>query len=264
MFFGGTIEAVMDPSNAPDAPDPATIAGGAGNAVGGERWRLPDPAIPFGISLAMVGIAPRIEVLTRVEEKIRVAAHEMMGLPRGLMSFGVTIADSELTLAQIGEPNIDPHDLDRFKHRIEAVSTVFDPNAVKVQVFEKRLLKLMAYEVWVEDGIWPSSAARKAYRALEEEFSTDLRARLADLDAVASVPIEGMTPADRAAHSKRWEQHMNATNALADEVGALLFIYFEKENPAKGGRQDPIRRSIAEFFKKATAEHTTSRSWIWR
>ena len=250
VFFGGAIVAALDAGVA----SPQSMAGGAA----AQPLALPGPAVPFAVSLAIVGIAPRIELLTRVEEKIRVAAHEMMGLPRGLLSSGLTIADTELTVEQIGELNVNPLDLEQFRRHVDAAGAVFGRNAGKVRLFEKRLLKLVAYKVWVIDRIWPASKVREPYDVLEASFATDMAACLADLDVIAAVPLEGMTPADRLALCKRWEDRMNATIDLSGEVCALLFIYFEKQNPAGGASGDPIRRSISEFFERATAGRTTS------
>ena len=73
---------------------PDAVAGGATAA----QLVLPGASVPLAVSLAMVGIAPRVEILTRLEQKIRVAAHEMMGLPRGLFTAGERIADTPLTV----------------------------------------------------------------------------------------------------------------------------------------------------------------------
>ena len=166
VFFGGAIVAALDAGVA----SPQSMAGGAA----AQPLALPGPAVPFAVSLAIVGIAPRIELLTRVEEKIRVAAHEMMGLPRGLLSSGLTIADTELTVEQIGELNVNPLDLEQFRRHVDAAGTVFGRNAGKVRLFEKRLLKLVAYKVWVIDRIWPASKVREPYDVLEASFATDM------------------------------------------------------------------------------------------
>ena len=250
VFFGGAIVAGFEIG-----------VGSATNAAGGgaaQPLALPGAAVPFAVSLAMVGIAPRIELLTRVEERIRVAAHEMMGLPRGLLSSGLTIADTELTLDQIGEANINPHDLDRFKRHLHAAGRAFDAEAGRFKLFHKRLLKLLAYRAWVLDGIWPASKVREPYEVLETTFATEIAACFADLDDISSVSDEGMDSSDRAAHWKRWDVRIKATNDLSGEVCALLFIYYEKQHPAAGAKADPLRRGISDFFERATAGRTTS------
>ncbi len=119
-------------------PSPDTVAGGVSAAA---DFKLPGPSVPLTVSLALVGIAPRVELLTKLEERIRVAAHEMMGLPRGLFTAGQTIADTELTVQQIGRENIVKDDLDRLERQLRAERDVFGKEAVKMKLFETRLLK---------------------------------------------------------------------------------------------------------------------------
>ena len=219
---------------------------------------MPGPSVPFAVSLAMVGIAPRFELLTKLEERIRVAAHELMGLPRGLVSSGQTIADADLGLDEIGAENIFPDDLERLERHVAAAEKVFGKEAVKVRLLRKRLLKLIAFKVWVLDGVWPTAALREPYEVLEADFATDLSACLADLDDIASVSQEGMTSTERDALRKRWNDRMNATNELCGEICALLFIYSEKEDPSARNRADRVHRSIATFFGRATEGESTS------
>ena len=76
--------------------------------------------------------------------------------------------------------------LEKLKRAIEALMEMFGKDAVKVRLFEKRLVKLIAYKVWVVDGIWPATKVREPYEVLESDFATDISAWLADLDDIAS------------------------------------------------------------------------------
>ena len=231
-------------------PSPDTVAGGVGPAA---DLKLPGPSVPLTVSLALVGIAPRVEILTKLEERIRVAAHEMMGLPRGLFSAGQTIADTELTVQQIGRENIVKDDLDRLERQVGAARDVFGKDAVKVKLFQSRLLKLLAFKTWVLDGVWPATHIREPYDVLETDLATEMNANLADLDDLAAVSQAGMTSTERDTLRKRWNDRLKATDDLCGEICALLFIYSEKENPeAAKGPVEPIRASIAAFFQRAS------------
>jgi hypothetical protein len=226
---------------------PDAVAGGATVA----QLVLPGASVPLAVSLAMVGIAPRVEILTRLEQKIRVAAHEMMGLPRGLFTAGQRIADTELALEQIGRENIVRDDLDRLERHLAAAREVFGKEAVKVKLFERRLVKLLAFKTWVLDGVWPGAPVREPYEVLETELATEMNATLADLDAIASVSPQAMSSGERDALLKRWDDRMKVTEGLCGEICALLFIYSEKEDPGERANVDPVRASIAAFFGRA-------------
>lgn len=226
---------------------PDAVAGGATAA----QLVLPGASVPLAVSLAMVGIAPRVEILTRLEQKIRVAAHEMMGLPRGLFTAGQRIADTELTLEQIGRENLVRDDLDRLERHLSAAREVFGREAVKVKLFERRLVKLLAFKTWVLDGVWPAAPVREPYEVLETELATEMNATLADLDDIASLSPQVMSSAERDTLRKRWNDRMKVTDALCGEICALLFIYSEKEEPAGRERAEPVRASIAAFFGRA-------------
>jgi hypothetical protein len=198
----------------------------------------------------MVGIAPRVEILTKLEEKIRVAAHEMMGLPRGLFTAGERIADTELTLEQIGSENIVGYDLDRLDRHLAAAREVFGKEAVKVKLFERRLVKLLAFKTWVLDGVWPAPTVRDPYEVLETHLATETNAALADLDDIASLSPQAMSAAERDTLLKRWNDRMKAAEELCGEICTLLFIYSEKQ-PLNGAVAEPVRASIAAFFARA-------------
>lgn len=243
VFFAGVIVLAAD-----EGLSASTAGGGAAKPLA-----LPGPSVPFAVSLAMVGIAPRIELLTRLEAKIREAAHVLMGLPRGLFSSGQAIADADLSLDDIGRENILPEDLERLSLHVEAAREVFGPQAVRVKLFERRLLKLLAYKVWVADGLWPSTETREPYELLEADFATDLSACYAELDSIAATPAGGSN-ADRDALRKRWSDRLRALEGLCGEVCTLMFIYSEKEDPDAKRPADPLHRSIAGFFRKAVGE----------
>ncbi len=236
-------------------PSPDQVAGGAAAAP---DLVLPGASVPLTVSLAMVGIAPRVEILTRLEQRIRVAAHEMMGLPRGLFSAGQTIADTDLTLQQIGRENVVRDDIDRLERHLKAAREVFGKDAVKVKLLERRLVKLIAYKVWVLDGIWPAPTIREPYDDIETEFTTEVNAHLADLDDISSVSQAGMTSAERDTLRKRWNDRLKVTEDLCGEICALLFIYSEKEDPATRSGVTPVRESISAFFDRANGGKSTA------
>ena len=212
---------------------------------------LPSAAVPLSVSLAMVGIAPRYELLTRIERKIREAAHELMGLPRALLSSGNAIAEKSLGFEDIGCENFIAADLKRYVGHIEAAATVFGREAVKVKRFERHLLKLIAYKVWIIDGVWPSLPTREPYEKLEADLLVDLNACFADLDDIAAISPEGLSMPEREALLKRWDDRLRATQQLCGEICTLMFIYSEKEDPRSTRQADPAQSSIASFFERS-------------
>lgn len=214
---------------------------------------LPSATVPLSVSLAMVGVAPRFELLTQIERKIREAAHELMGLPRALLSSGNAIAERPLSLDDIGCENFIAADLKRYVGHIEAAAAVFGREAVRVKRFERHLLKLIAYKVWIMDGVWPSLPTRAPYEALEAGLSVDLNACFADLDDIAAIPLEGLSMPERNALLKRWDDRLRATQELCGEICTLMFIYSEKEDPRLARPADPAQRSIAAFFERSSS-----------
>ncbi len=80
-----------------------------------------------------------------------------------------------------------------------------------------------------------------------------MNANLADFDDLAGASQAGMSSAERDTLRKRWNDRLKATEDLCSEICALLFIYSEKENPgASKGPVEPIRASIAAFFRRAS------------
>ena len=142
-------------------------------------------------------------------------------------------------------------DLDRLERHLGAAREVFGKEAVKVKLFERRLVKLLAFKTWVLDGVWPGANTREPYEVLETELATEMNATLADLDDIASVSPQAMSSAERDTLRKRWNDRMKVTEELCGEICALLFIYSEKEEPAGRADVEPVRASIAAFFGRA-------------
>ena len=65
-------------------------------------------------------------------------------------------------------------DLDRLERHLSAAREVFGKDAVKVKLFERRLVKLLAFKTWVLDGVWPATTVREPYEVLETDFATEM------------------------------------------------------------------------------------------
>ena len=173
----------------------------------------------------------------------------------------MTIADTELTLDQIGEANI-PSARPR---SVQAPSArggegAFNAEAGRFKLFHKRLLKLLAYRAWVlEWDLAGEQGARNPTRCSETTFATEIAACFADLDDISSVSDEGMDlERPRRALETLGRSDQGHERPCRRSLCAALHLLTRSSTAAAGAKADPLRRGISDFFERATAGRTTS------
>ena len=237
--------------------DAALPAGGEGPVEALERADPAgpgsDPWVPLAISLAMVGLAPRIAILREFELKLRLLAHNLMGIPSALHVGSESISTAPLSIADIGPELVTAEIQGRIDAYLASAERVLGPGAW-VDRLERSLMKILAFKVWVVDHeIFPGSAIRERYELIEEDVRSSIDAVFEDLDDLSGLGEGGprvIGDAQRPAQVKRWEGRIKAAADLSDDACALMFVYYEKSGGATrgGGRAEAVVRYLGDVL----------------
>ncbi len=207
-------------ATAPDAPPPAD----------------PQPWVPLAISLAMIGLGPRISILQKIEEKLRRVAHRFMGVPTLLELGSEDIARAKITLDEIGEVTLDRRQ--QIRSYMDAATHVLGEGP-RTQRLEGLLHKIFAFRIWVvESRVWPPQIVRDRYQVIEGEVVSVMDDLIGDLDDLSdrSGRDKARPAAALATLARRWESRIHEAEAVCDRACALMFVYHEKARELRGGQ----------------------------
>ena len=236
---------------------PQSMAGGAA----AQPLALPGPAVPFAVSLAMVGIAPRIELLTqdRGEDPGRRARDD-----GAAARAAVVRADDRRHRADARA--------DRRSERqsattssgssgtCDAAGTVFGTEAGKVQAVREAAAEAGRLQGLGDRRDLAGEQGPRALRGARGELRHRHEPPASPTSTTSRASrCEGMTPTerDRALQAlgrpdERDERPLAARSARCSSSTS------RSRTPPAGAEADPIRRSISDFFERATAGRTTS------
>lgn len=204
--------------------DAAAQTLGGVEAAGGK-----DPTIPLLISLVMVGLAPSVPILLRLEEKIRFAAHRLSGIPTRLIEGTRQLRAAPLGLGDGTETLLlAPVDWRRLAfYQAAAEEWLDDAEALRAD-----LEKIFAFRAWIlhEKMNLGRSHSRTQIAALEAETAKRIERLIFALDALSG--FEGAALATEArVHPEQTRAAWDASAREADETCAdicvLLMLYVE-------------------------------------
>ncbi len=186
------------------------------------------PLVPLVISLAMVGIAPSLPLLQRLEERIRYAAHRLSGIPAQLLH-GCRILNARWLGLPEGGPGylIPAGDWARLgRYLTHGRPMVHDPDDLA-----RDLVKIVAYRAWfVEQNlVVPPRTPTTRIRHNEAELATRIDQLLLGLDALTSAQMQAGDGGPRIDSGPRelWQRYKDEANDLAADVCAMIVLYVE-------------------------------------
>lgn len=209
------------------------------------------PVVPLMVSLAMVGAAPAIPPLQRIEERIRSLAHHISGIPMHLVEASGVLYNTPLELPE-GKGNLllPDADWDRLAYQREAVSRhMDDPSGYLAD-----LVKIHAYRRWILDqglGV-VAGAVRDGIDNNDRELKLRIDRLLRTLDLIQ--PDDTVNPA-----REPLRDLSEQTRELCEDVCAMLMLRVEHGmfdlKPANGPGASPeasaARQMLAAFLDKA-------------
>ena len=191
--------------------------------------RGPNPSLPLAVSLAVVGLAPNVPILVRVEEWIRTKAHKLSGIPTQLIEAGERLRDRRLLLSKdFRTPDgllISETDWRRIDHYF----TEAEFRIPSRDDFRNHVSKIIAFREWIFRGgvAYPDGGTRGQYEGLEREIRTEIRTLLRELDG-----LTGFDPAGSGGTALpdplRWSALAREANILCGKVCVLLALYSER------------------------------------
>ncbi|WP_424929325.1 hypothetical protein [Amaricoccus tamworthensis] len=191
--------------------------------------RTGDPMIPLGVSLVMVGLAPSVPILLRVEEKIRFLAHRLSGIPTRLIAGSVQLKRKPLKIDDADGKTylIAPRDWQRIHHCESIAGGILN----EPHQFSTDLRKIMAFRAWVlEDKLHLSRAViRDGFSDIEADVSKRIGRLVLDLDTLTTGEQDTTDENGNARMFAVWEKIAEEAERLAMDVCVLCVLYVEHE-----------------------------------
>ncbi len=218
-----------------------------------------NPAWPLAVALGIVGLAPGFPILTRLEEKFRRFAQDLVGVPASFNAFTDALLEVELDRAQLRDDLIGREDAERLDRILARAEEVFGAGA-QFAWFSQCAMKLFAFRAWSLGGSgWPAYEVRHEFRRIEAEITPVANAVLVDLidlglserDA-APGPDEDMAAAQqrRAAQEARW-RHLAARVEAATEGACALFALYAERADTPPVKNNPISEMLRALIETA-------------
>jgi hypothetical protein len=234
-LLGGTAGAQNLPDQAERAVGFAFDEVDAGlDAVDGAAG--PDPSLPLLVSLAVVGLAPNVPFLYRIEEWLRTRSHRLSGIPTHLVESGLKLREEPLF--DRGRDTgllISDEDWERARLYFDAAGRY---RVADRDILRDRVMKIIALRNWVLRGrvFIPDGATASRYRQLESDIRQNIRALLARLDALSlhgpgaqgGAP-SGESPEETTERNQEWMEAVREADVLCGDISVLVALYSERE-----------------------------------
>ncbi len=209
--------------------------------------RGPNPSLPLAVSLAVVGLAPNVPLLMRVEEWIRRKSHKLSGIPTQLIEAGERLRDRRLfanrDFAQMRGLLIPDTDWRRIEHYYAAAEFKVPSR----EDFRNHVSKIIAFREWVFKGgvSYPDGDTRTLYQSLEREVRDQIRLLLRNLDSLSGYDPAGTEEAASATphDTLRWGAMAREAEVVCGKVCVLLALYSERR--AFGLSEERVRLAEA-------------------
>lgn len=216
--------------------------GAVGTAVG------PSPSLPLLVSLAVVGLAPNVPFLARIEEWIRARSHKLSGIPTHLIDSGFKLRRERMFDPELGD-GLLISDEEWAQARLYYGAAGFYAGRER-ETLREQVLKIIALRNWVLRGrvFQPDGGTRYAYQHLETEVRQEIRDLLARLDQLSARTVASAAPAtpeETAERSLEWATVVREAEDVCGDTCVLVALYSErdafasdmKEAKARGGKE---------------------------
>ncbi|QFU10377.1 hypothetical protein PARPLA_03294 [Rhodobacteraceae bacterium THAF1] len=257
------------PTAGVDAPPPMPVTGyspdgivSGGQPLSSDLGEVPlhspsSPVVPLTISLAMVGLAPSIPILLRVEEKIRFAAHRLAGIPTRLISSSQYLRNVPLDLKrETGTALVPESDWDRIDaYMADAAGMLENPDA-----FREDMLKILSFRAWFLQYRLPTRnpSARAALAHIEQDLDRQIDKLVTDLDALILLDGQG-TERTQATVSGAWVRHATEAATVAIDINVLYMLYAEHGIVSGDSTPQAISPSLNQSDAAVQKRHALSR-----
>ena len=226
-LLGGT-------AGARDLPDSATLATGAsfddaalaGVGAGADG---PSPSLPLLVSLAVVGLAPNVPFLARMEEWIRSRSHKLSGIPTHLIDSGFKLRRERLfDVEQTSGLLISAEEWKQAKQYHAAAGRVANRER---DTLREQVLKIIALRNWVLRGrvCRPDGGTRFLYQNLETEVRDEIRDLFAKLDTLSARAPGPQTPDETQEANQAWANVVRDAEEVCGDICVLVALYSERE-----------------------------------
>jgi hypothetical protein len=229
------LELVGGTAGAQKLPDSATLATGAAfddGALGAVAESGPSATLPLLVSLAVVGLAPNVPFLARVEEWIRARSHKLSGIPTHLIDSGFKLRRERIFDPEKGEGLLISDEEWRQVNLYYTAAGFFASR--EREALREQVLKIIALRNWVLRGrvFQPDGGIRFVYQQLETEVRQQVRDLLARLDALSSRTIGGAAPEgpeETAERSLEWAVVVREAEEVCGDICVLVALYSERD-----------------------------------
>jgi len=221
-----------------------------------------DPAWPLAVALGIVGLAPGFPILSRIEEKFRRFAQDLVGVPASFNAFTDALLEVPLDRAQLPDDLIGREDAQRLDAILARAEAVFG-EGTHLTWFAQCAMKLFAFRAWATGGAsWPGYAVRHEFRRIEAEVAPMVEAALADMidlglspREAAPDPNEDIAAAQqrRATAEDRW-RHLAARAEAASEGACALFALYAERAETMPVKNNPISEMLRGLIENARAQ----------
>ena len=217
-------------------PDSAALATGAnfddaalgtvGVAAG------PSPSLPLLVSLAVVGLAPNVPFLARIEESIRGRSHKLSGIPTHLIDSGFKLRRERMFDPDLGKGLLISEEEWQQADAYHTAAGFFAGR--ERETLHEQVLKIIALRNWVLRGrvFQPDGGTRYVYQQLETEVRQQIRDLLARLDALSARTVAGpkpSTPEETAERSLEWATVVREAEEVCGDTCVLVALYSERD-----------------------------------
>jgi hypothetical protein len=224
-------------AGAGELPEGAALATGAAFddaplGMVGDSGAGPSPTLPLLVSLAVVGLAPNVPFLARIEEWIRSRSHKLSGIPTHLVDSGLKLRRERLLDPGRGRGLlVSEEEWAQADHYYRAAGRVAKRER---DTLREQVLKTIALRNWVLRGrvFYPDGATRAIYHALETEVRQEIRDLLAKLDALADRSMaapEKENAEETAERGLEWSALVREAEEVCGNVCVLVALYSERD-----------------------------------
>jgi hypothetical protein len=229
------LELIGGTAGAEKLPDSAALSTGAAfddAELGAVGTAGPSPTLPLLVSLAVVGLAPNVPFLARVEEWIRGRSHKLSGIPTHLIDSGFKLRRERLFDPEKGA-GLLISDEEWAQANLYHTAAGFYASRER-EALREQVLKIIALRNWVLRGrvFQPDGTTRYVYQQLETEVRQQVRDLLAKLDALSARTLANdapKSPEDTAERSLEWANVVREAEEVCGDTCVLVALYSERD-----------------------------------
>ena len=148
-----------------------------------------DPKVSLGVALIMVGLAPSVPVLKRLEEQARNWAHRLAGIPTHVLNIRDTLRHRKISLPKDHDYKLDGLMIDANDwKRIDSCNHILRKLDMDPRSFEQKLLIIFAASNWILDKKLKLHRVsdRQRFLQLEDKLRIQRKEFVATLDELTN------------------------------------------------------------------------------